>query len=105
MQEDTHVAARNARLVDFKLAMRGGTPSLGQVVGAASPAVAAAYVAFGVDWIWIEWQHSCQDAVTLRAQVTAIAQGGGLSVVRIGGAHDDARIVSLGIDKLRFKPR
>jgi 4-hydroxy-2-oxoheptanedioate aldolase len=101
MQEDTHVAARNARLVDFKLAMRGGAPSLGQVVGAASPAVAAAYVAFGVDWIWIEWQHSCQDAVTLRAQVTAIAQRGGLSVVRIGGAHDKTGIqqsLDAGVD-------
>ncbi len=101
MQEDTQVAARNARLVDFKLAMRGGAASLGQVVGAASPAVAAAYVAFGVDWIWIEWQHSCQDAVTLRAQVTAIAQRGGLSVVRIGGAHDKTGIqqsLDAGVD-------
>jgi 2-keto-3-deoxy-L-rhamnonate aldolase RhmA len=89
---DEQVAARNERLDDFKLSLRGGTRSLGQVVGAASPAVAAAYVAFGVDWVWIEWQHSCQDAVTLRAQVAAIAQRGGLSVARTAGAHDKTGI-------------
>jgi hypothetical protein len=65
LDDDEHVAKRNARIADLKLALRGGTRSLGQVVCAASPAVAAAYVACGVDWIWIEWQHSCQDAVAL----------------------------------------
>ena len=101
MGEDKHVAACNARLADFKLAMRRGAPSLGQVVGAASPAVAAAYITFGVDWIWIEWQHSCQDAVALRAQVTAIAQRGGLSVARTAGAHDKTGIqqcLDAGVD-------
>jgi 2-keto-3-deoxy-L-rhamnonate aldolase RhmA len=99
--EDTHVAAQNARLDDFKLALRRGTKSLGQVVCAASPAVAAAYVAFGVDWVWIEWQHSCQDAVAFRAQVTAIAQRGGLSVARTAGAHDKTGIqqcLDAGVD-------
>jgi 2-keto-3-deoxy-L-rhamnonate aldolase RhmA len=90
--EDEHVAARNARLADYKLALRRGTRSLGQVVCAASPAVAAAYIASGVDWIWIEWQHSCQDAVVLRAQVAAIAQRGGLSIARTAGAHDKTGI-------------
>lgn len=101
MGEDEHVAARNARLADFKLALRRGAPSLGQVVGAASPAVAAAYITFGVDWIWIEWQHSCQDAAALRAQVTAIAQRGGLSVARTAGAHDKTGIqqcMDAGVD-------
>ena len=74
--EDAHVAAQNARLADFKRALRGGTKSIGQVVCAASPTVAAAYVAFGVDWIWIEWQHSCQDAAALP---------------RAGGRHRPAR--------------
>ena len=99
--EDEQVARRNARIADFKLALSRGTQSLGQVVGAASPEVAAAYVAFGVDWIWIEGQHSCQDAVALRAQVAAIAQRGGLSVVRTAGAHDKVGIqqtLDAGVD-------
>ena len=99
--EDAHIAAQNARLADFKRALRGGTKSIGQVVCAASPTVAAAYIAAGVDWIWIEWQHSCQDATAFRAQVAAIAQRGGLSVVRTAGAHDKAGIqqcLDAGVD-------
>jgi 2-keto-3-deoxy-L-rhamnonate aldolase RhmA len=56
---------------------------------------------FGVDWVWIEWQHSCQDAATLRAQVVAIAQRGGLSVARTAGAHDKTGIqqcLDAGVD-------
>jgi 2-keto-3-deoxy-L-rhamnonate aldolase RhmA len=90
--DDGHVAARMARLDGFKRALRRGEPSLGQVVCAASPAVAAAYVAAGVDWIWIEWQHACQDAASVRAQVAAVAQRGGLSIARTAGAHDRAGI-------------
>ena len=101
--EDAHVEAQNARLAEFKLALRRGAKSLGQVVCAASPAVAASYVAFGVDWIWIEWQHSCQDAVVFRAQVAAIAQRGGLSIARTAGAHDKIGIqqcLDAGVDIL-----
>ena len=93
--------AQNVRLADFKRALRQGTKSIGQVVCAASPTVAAAYIAAGVDWIWIEWQHSCQDAAALRAQVAAIAQRGGLSVARTAGAHDKAGIqqcLDAGVD-------
>ena len=99
--EDAHVEAQNVRLADFKRALRQGTKSIGQVVCAASPTVAAAYIAAGVDWIWIEWQHSCQDAAALRAQVAAIAQRGGLSVARTAGAHDKAGIqqcLDAGVD-------
>jgi 4-hydroxy-2-oxoheptanedioate aldolase len=99
--EDAHVAEQNARLAELKQALRRGAKSIGQVVCAASPAVAAAYVAFGVDWVWIEWQHSCQDAATLRAQVAAIAQRGGLSVARTAGAHDKTGIqqcLDAGVD-------
>jgi 2-keto-3-deoxy-L-rhamnonate aldolase RhmA len=101
MGEDAHIAAQNARLAEFKRALRGGTKSIGQVVCAASPTVAAAYVAAGVDWIWIEWQHACQDATALRAQVAAIAQRGGFSVVRTAGAHDRVGIqqcLDAGVD-------
>jgi 4-hydroxy-2-oxoheptanedioate aldolase len=101
LAEDAYVEAQNARLVDFKHALRGGAKSIGQVICAGSPTVAAAYVAAGVDWIWIEWQHACQDAGTLRAQVTAIAQRGGLSVARTAGAHDKAGIqqcLDAGVD-------
>jgi 2-keto-3-deoxy-L-rhamnonate aldolase RhmA len=100
---DTHVVAQNARLADFKNALHRGGKSIGQVVCAASPEVAAAYVAFGVDWVWIEWQHSCQDAATFRAQVVAIAQRGGLSVARTAGAHDKAGIqqcLDAGVDMI-----
>lgn len=99
--EDARIAAQNARLTEFKRALREGTKSIGQVVCAASPTVAASYVAAGVDWIWIEWQHACQDATALRAQVRAIAQRGGLSVVRTAGAHDKAGIqqcLDAGVD-------
>jgi len=99
--EDEHVTARNARLDDFKLSLRSGTQSLGQVVCSASPAVVAAYLASGVDWIWVEWQHSCQDAVVLRAQLATIAQRGGLSIVRTAGAHDRTGIqqsLDAGVD-------
>jgi 4-hydroxy-2-oxoheptanedioate aldolase len=99
--EDAHLAAQNARLADFKRALRRGKKSIGQVVCAASPEVAAAYVAFGVDWIWIEWQHSCQDAAVIRAQVSAIAQRGALSVARTAGAHDKTGIqqcLDAGVD-------
>jgi 4-hydroxy-2-oxoheptanedioate aldolase len=101
--EDAEVAAQNARLAEFKLALRRGAKSLGQVVCAASPTVAASYVAFGVDWIWIEWQHSCQDAAVLRAQVAAIAQRGGVSIARTAGAHDKVGIqqcLDAGVDIL-----
>jgi 4-hydroxy-2-oxoheptanedioate aldolase len=99
--EDAHVAEQNARLAELKQALRRGAKSIGQVVCAASPAVAAAYVAFGVDWVWIEWQHACQDAAILRAQVAAIAQRGGLSVARTAGAHDRTGIqqcLDAGVD-------
>jgi 2-keto-3-deoxy-L-rhamnonate aldolase RhmA len=98
---DERVAARNERLADFKRALLQGNPSLGQVVCAASPAVAAAYVASGVDWVWIEWQHACQDAAALRAQVSAVAQRGGLSIARTAGAHDRTGIqqcLDAGVD-------
>lgn len=101
LAEDAQVLAQNARLDRFKQALRGGAASIGQVVCAASPAVAAAYVAFGVDWVWLEWQHSCQDAAGVRAQVTAIAQRGGLSVARTAGAHDRTGIqqcLDAGVD-------
>src|SRR5215468_3968492 len=102
-REDAHVEAQNARFADFKRALRRGAKSLGQVVCAASPAVAASYVAFGVDWIWIEWQHSCQDAAVFRAQVAAIAQRGGISIARTAGAHDRVGIqqcLDAGVDIL-----
>jgi 4-hydroxy-2-oxoheptanedioate aldolase len=101
--EDAHVEAQNARLADFKRALRRGTKSIGQVVCSASPAVAAAYVAGGVDWVWIEWQHSCQEAVAFRAQVAAIAQRGGFSIARTAGAHDKTGIqqcLDAGIDMI-----
>lgn len=99
--EDSYIAAQNARLADFKRSLRRGAKSIGEVVCAASAEVAAAYVAFGVDWVWIEWQHSIQDAATLRAQVDAIAQRGGLSVARTAGAHDKTGIqqcLDAGVD-------
>jgi 2-keto-3-deoxy-L-rhamnonate aldolase RhmA len=99
--EDAHLTAQNARLADFKLGLLRGTKSIGQVICAASPVVAAAYVACGVDWIWIEWQHSCQDAAAIRAQVAAIAQRGALSVARTAGAHDKTGIqqcLDAGVD-------
>lgn len=101
MGEDAYLAAQNARLADFKLALRRGGKSIGQVVCAARPEVAAAYVAFGVDWVWIEWQHAPQDAASLRAQVAAVAQRGGLSVARTAGAHDKTGIqqcLDAGVD-------
>jgi 2-keto-3-deoxy-L-rhamnonate aldolase RhmA len=99
--EDAYISAQNARVADLKQALRRGAKSIGQVVCASSPAVAAAYVAFGVDWVWIEWQHSCQDAGSVRAQVAAIAQRGGLSVARTAGAHDKTGIqqcLDAGVD-------
>jgi 2-keto-3-deoxy-L-rhamnonate aldolase RhmA len=99
--EDTWIVSQNARLARFKQALRAGDKSIGQVVCAASPAIAAAYVALGVDWVWIEWQHSSQDATTLRAQVAAIAQRGGFSVARTAGAHDKIGIqqcLDAGVD-------
>lgn len=101
--EDAHVEAQNVRLTEFKRALRSGAKSIGQVVCAASPTVAAAYIAAGVDWVWIEWQHSCQDPAALRAQVAAIAQRGGLSVVRTAGAHDKTGIqqsLDAGVDMI-----
>jgi 4-hydroxy-2-oxoheptanedioate aldolase len=99
--EDSWIVSQNARLADFKLALRRGGKSIGQVVCAASSTVAAAYVAFGVDWVWIEGQHSSQDASTLRAQVAAIAEHGGFSVARTAGAHDKIGIqqcLDAGVD-------
>ncbi len=98
---DPLIEARNALVADYKRALRGGAKSLGQVLCASSPTVAAAYIAAGVDWIWIEWQHSCQDAGVLRAQIAAIAQRGGFSIVRTAGAHDKAGIqqsLDAGVD-------
>ena len=99
--EDACISAQNARLAELKQALRRGAKSIGQVVCASSPVVAAAYVAFGVDWVWIEWQHSCQDAASVRAQVAAIAQRGGISVARTAGAHDKTGIqqcLDAGVD-------
>lgn len=98
---DEHAAARNSRVAEFKHALRRGRKSIGQVVCSASPVVAAAYLASGVEWIWIEWQHSCQDIVGLRAQVSAIAQRGGFSIARTAGAHDRTGIqqcLDAGVD-------
>jgi 4-hydroxy-2-oxoheptanedioate aldolase len=101
--EDVSAAAQNDRLAEFQLGLRRGAKSLGQLVASASPAVAASYVAAGADWIWIEWQHSCQDAGVFRAQVAAIAQRGGLSIARTAGAHDKVGIqqcLDAGVDIL-----
>jgi 2-keto-3-deoxy-L-rhamnonate aldolase RhmA len=98
---DAHVEAQNARLDAFERRLRRGAKSLGQLVASASPAVAASYVAAGADWVWIEWQHACQDAHGLRAQVAAIAQRGGISIVRTAGAHDKIGIqqsLDAGVD-------
>lgn len=93
--------SQNERLADFKLALRRGSKSIGQVVCSASATVAAAYVTFGVDWVWIEWQHSSQDASALRSQVAAITQRGGFTVARTAGAHDKIGIqqcLDAGVD-------
>jgi 4-hydroxy-2-oxoheptanedioate aldolase len=77
---------------DFKSQLRAGSPKMGLFLNAHSPTVAEQLAHSGYDWLLVDTQHGPMDRVQLSATVGAIASGGAVSMVRVGGYDDRAGI-------------
>lgn len=72
----------------FKQELKKGNPKFGIFVNSASPVIAEQLSFSGYDWLLVDTQHGPMDNLTLSAMLSAISNGGALSMVRVGGAHD-----------------
>jgi 4-hydroxy-2-oxoheptanedioate aldolase len=77
---------------EFKKQLRQGTPKLGLFVNSHSPTVAEQLAHSGYDWLLVDTQHGPMGHETLSGMLAGIANGGAVSMVRVGGCHDRSGI-------------
>ena len=77
---------------EFKNQLRGGATKLGLFLNSHSPTVAEQLAHSGYDWMLVDTQHGPMGYEKLSAMLAAIANGGGTSLVRVGGYADRAGI-------------
>ncbi len=77
---------------EFKTQLRGGATKLGLFVNSHSPTVAEQLAHSGYDWLLVDTQHGPMGYEKLSAMLAAIANGGGTSLVRVGGYADRSGI-------------
>ena len=82
---------------DFKKQLREGTPKMGLFLNAHSPTVAEQLAHSGYDWLLVDTQHGPMDHEKLSAMLSAIANGGAKSMVRVGG-YDDRPGIQQALD-------
>jgi len=73
---------------EFKKQLRAGTPKLGLFVNSHSPTVAEQLAHSGYDWMLVDTQHGPMGNETLSGMLAGISNGGGMSMVRVGGYSD-----------------
>lgn len=77
---------------EFKNQLRQGTPKMGLFVNSHSPTVAEQLAHSGYDWLLVDTQHGPMGNETLSGMLAGIANGGAISMVRVGGCHDRSGI-------------
>ena len=77
---------------EFKTQLRGGATKFGLFVNSHSPTVAEQLAHSGYDWLLVDTQHGPMGYEKLSAMLAAIANGGGTSLVRVGGYADRSGI-------------
>jgi 4-hydroxy-2-oxoheptanedioate aldolase len=77
---------------EFKKQLHQGTPKMGLFVNSHSPTVAEQLAHSGYDWLLVDTQHGPMGNETLSGMLAGIANGGAISMVRVGGCHDRSGI-------------
>lgn len=83
--------------VEFKKQLREGSLKLGLFLNSHSPTVAEQLAHSGYDWLLVDTQHGPMGYEKLSAMLTAIANGGAKSMVRVGG-YDDRPGIQQALD-------
>jgi 4-hydroxy-2-oxoheptanedioate aldolase len=73
---------------EFKKQLREGRPKFGLFVNSHSPTVVEQLAHSGYDWMLVDTQHGPMGNETLSGMLSGIANGGAISMVRVGGASD-----------------
>jgi len=73
---------------EFKAQLREGKPKFGLFVNSHSPTVVEQLAHSGYDWMLIDTQHGPMGNETLSGMLAGVANGGAISMVRVGGAND-----------------
>jgi len=73
---------------NFKSDLKEGKPKFGVFVNSASPIVAEQLAFSGYDWLLVDTQHGPMDRLLLSNMLSAINNGGCLSMVRVGSSKD-----------------
>jgi 4-hydroxy-2-oxoheptanedioate aldolase len=82
---------------EFKKQLREGKPKFGLFLNAHSPTVAEQLAHSGYDWLLIDTQHGPMGYEKLSAMLSAVANGGAKSMVRVGG-YDDRPGIQQALD-------
>ena len=72
----------------FKQELREGKNKVGIFLNSGSPVVAEQLSYSGYDWLLVDTQHGPMDRQNLSNMLSAISNGGALSMVRVGSAKD-----------------
>lgn len=72
----------------FKTALKEGKSKFGIFVNSGSPVIAEQLSFSGYDWLLVDTQHGPMDRQNLSNMLSAISNGGALSMVRVGSAKD-----------------
>lgn len=72
----------------FKTALKEGQSKFGIFVNSGSPVIAEQLSFSGYDWLLVDTQHGPMDKQNLSNMLSAISNGGALSMVRVGSAKD-----------------
>lgn len=73
---------------EFKTQLREGKAKFGTFVNSGSTVVAEQLSFSGYDWLLVDTQHGPMDKVLLSSMLSAISNGGALSMVRVGSCKD-----------------
>ena len=77
---------------EFKSQLRADKPKMGLFLNSHSPTVAEQLAHSGYDWLLVDTQHAPMGYEHLSAMLSGIANGGAISIVRVGGYDDRAGI-------------
>src|SRR6201982_4333591 len=91
------MAEQNLTGAEFKAHLRAGAPKMGLFLNAHSPTVAEQLAHSGYDWLLVDTQHGPMGYEKLSAMLSAIANGGAKSMVRVGG-YDDCPGIQQALD-------
>jgi 4-hydroxy-2-oxoheptanedioate aldolase len=73
---------------EFKKQLREGKPKMGLFVNSHSPTIAEQLAYSGYDWLLVDTQHGPMGNETLSGMLAGIANGGAISLVRVGAYTD-----------------